>query len=310
MKKLLLIISLLFIFFGCRKEGGKLICTMKYKLSNENKTYNKTQNNTKSAAEIKSEYYTQFGDFITSITPDRFLGKFLHLRLSNRFLDEWECNIDLFDNHLGISDLRRLADFSNNSTVTFTPEDVNIRKDAYLHYFMVICLFWYQEFQLPEEYENIHIQHLPLYGLRDNFNGVDMGGEKYGTFIKADDLGFSSPVFNPVWPEDDYRGPGGKNHYFGNTDSTFVFYDENNVRTVDNPMGQKGYIIRSNKYTPTTIRKIPDGETKTIQGTMSFNTTDLIHIYAGVDNIPYTSDDVFVYAPRYWERISVHLEYY
>jgi hypothetical protein len=42
---------------------------------------------------------------------------------------------------------------------------------------------------------------------------------------------------------------------------------------------------------------------------MSFNTTDLIHIYAGADNIPYTADDIFVYAPYFWERISVILEY-
>jgi hypothetical protein len=306
MKKLLWIISLVIILSGCKKEGGKLICTMKYTLSSEKKT----EHNTKSYTEVKSENYTQFGDFITSITPDRFIGKFLHLNLSNKFLDEWECGIDFFDNHLEISDLRRLADFSNNATVSFTPEDVNIRKDAYLHYFMAICLFWYQEFQLPEEYESVHIQHLQLNGVSNNFDGHTMGGEKFGTLIKADNLGFTEPIFNRTWPEQDDRLPGGHNFFFGNTDSTFVFYTEDDISTIDNPMGQPGYIIRSNNYTPTTIKKIPEGETRTIQGTMSFNTTDLIHIYAGVDNIPYTSDDVFVYAPRFWERISVTLEYY
>jgi hypothetical protein len=43
---------------------------------------------------------------------------------------------------------------------------------------------------------------------------------------------------------------------------------------------------------------------------MSFNITDLIQIYAGQDNIAYTFDDIFVYAPNFWERISVSLEYY
>jgi len=99
-------------------------------------------------------------------------------------------------------------------------------------------------------------------------------------------------------------------YVFGNTDSTFIFYSDQHVSTVDNPQGQIGYIVRSNKYNTITISAIPDEETKTIKGTMSFNTTDLIQLYAGQDNIPYTYDDIFVYAPNFWERISVSLEYY
>jgi len=72
-------------------------------------------------------------------------------------------------------------------------------------------------------------------------------------------------------------------------------------------MAQGGYIIRSNKFTPISIQKIPDGETRTISGTMTFNSTDLIQIYAGKDNVPYTSDDIFVYSPKFWERLSVSL---
>jgi hypothetical protein len=30
--------------------------------------------------------------------------------------------------------------------------------------------------------------------------------------------------------------------------------------------------------------------------------------YAGNDNIPYTFDDWFTYAPNFWERINVRLE--
>jgi len=43
---------------------------------------------------------------------------------------------------------------------------------------------------------------------------------------------------------------------------------------------------------------------------MNFNITELIQIYAGKDNIPYTFDDVFVYAPKFRERISVILNTY
>jgi hypothetical protein len=40
---------------------------------------------------------------------------------------------------------------------------------------------------------------------------------------------------------------------------------------------------------------------------VSFDFADLIHIYAGRDNKPYTYDDVFVYAPRFWERLKVRV---
>lgn len=311
MKKLLWIISLLIILSGCKKEGGKLICTMKYNLL----TAKKTHFNTKSADEVKSEYYTQFGDFITSITPDRFLGKFLHLRLSNRFLDEWECNISFFNETTDISDPRRLADFSNNATVNFSPEDVNIRKDAYLHYFMGVCLFWYQEFELPEEYENINpplLQYLYISGeTAGNFDQPFIGSERNGRQVKAGHYDLMAPIVESNWTG--YPGTypvTAHNYFFGNTDSSYVYYSNSTTSTVDNPMGQTGYTIRSNKYTPATINKIPQGETRTIRGTMSFNITDLIQIYAGADNIPYTSDDIFVYAPKFWERILVKLEYY
>ena len=219
MKNLFWIIFLLIILTGCKKEGGKLIVAMKYNLSNENKTHN----NTKSAEEVKSEYYTQFGDFITSITPDRFLGKFLHLRLSNRFLDEWECNIDFFDNLLDISDLRRLADFSNNVTVNFSPEDVNIRKDAYLHYFMAVCLYWYQEFVLPEQYENLSpplLQYLNFPGGPvGNFDGPSVGSEKIGRLIKTGHYDLMAPIFDPNWTGFNGNYPvTAHNYFFGNTD--------------------------------------------------------------------------------------------
>ena len=32
---------------------------------------------------------------------------------------------------------------------------------------------------------------------------------------------------------------------------------------------------------------------------------NIIQIYAGADNIPYTSDDIIVMEPKFWERIYV-----
>jgi hypothetical protein len=311
MKKTIWLFTVLIILSGCKREGGQLVCTLTYNLSNTKST----ELNLKSANGFASERYTQFGDFITSITPDRFIGKFLHLRLSSVFLSEWELNIDFFDNTLPIADPMRLADFSNNSTVIFTPDEVTIREDALLHYFMLICLYFYQELELPEQYEDFYgnsLQYLNFDGGQPiSFDGEAICSEKIGRFVRTSHEDFTAPIFDPNWRGFDGNYPVRAHHYiFGNTDSTFVFYDDGqNERPIDNPMAQTGYIIRSNKYTPVTINRIPEGETRTIRGIMSFNTTDLIQIYAGADNIPYTSDDVFVYAPKFWERISVALEY-
>jgi len=35
---------------------------------------------------------------------------------------------------------------------------------------------------------------------------------------------------------------------------------------------------------------------------------NLIQVYAGADEVAYTNDDVFVYAPSFWERLNVKLE--
>jgi len=35
---------------------------------------------------------------------------------------------------------------------------------------------------------------------------------------------------------------------------------------------------------------------------------NIIHVYAGADNIPYTSDDVIVFEPKFWERIYVDVD--
>lgn len=42
--------------------------------------------------------------------------------------------------------------------------------------------------------------------------------------------------------------------------------------------------------------------------TISFITDDLIQVYAGNNCVAYTGDDVFVYPPRYWERVVARLE--
>ena len=73
-------------------------------------------------------------------------------------------------------------------------------------------------------------------------------------------------------------------------------------------MGDKhAEVIRSNYYNPFTFTPPAEGETKSYTAIVSFDYSNLIQVYAGLDNIPYTNDDVFVYAPNYWERLSVNV---
>jgi len=67
-------------------------------------------------------------------------------------------------------------------------------------------------------------------------------------------------------------------------------------------------MIRSNHFTPVTVKMPLDGGTIEMYSTISFDTENLIQVYAGRDNFPYTVDDIFVYAPNYWERLNVKLE--
>lgn len=301
---------------GCEKKGGKLQLVMTYNTDQVNKN---SDQGLKSTPELTNTHYSQFGDYITSITPSRFIGKFLHIRLSNWDENQEpgdELNIDFFDNNIEMANSLRLADFSNNSSVNFEPDEITVRNNTELNYFIAICLFFYQELELPQPYENFTGNDLKFLnfdgGFNNNFDGQSIGVEKTGTHLKASHEDFLAPIFNTGWSGFYGNYPVGAHSYvFGKTDTTYIFKsDLQHQRTNDNPMGQNGYIVRSNKFNPVSISAISEGETKTIHGKMSFNTSDLIQIYAGQDNIQYTSDDIFVYAPNFWERISIKLEYY
>jgi hypothetical protein len=78
----------------------------------------------------------------------------------------------------------------------------------------------------------------------------------------------------------------------------------------DCPIAAPGHdlTIRSHKYVNMIFNQPAEGETALMNGILSINTQDLIQVYAGVDNVPFTRDDIFVYAPKFWERISSRLD--
>ena len=106
--------------------------------------------------------------------------------------------------------------------------------------------------------------------------------------------------------------PTGFEIIFGNIDSSYVYrYQGGDLPEEERfPFWNQAnvVIIRSNQFNTQNIIMPDDGETFTMYATLSFDTNNLIQVYAGNDNIPYTNDDVFVYAPRFWDRININLE--
>ena len=318
MNKIFYFLIIIFMASCSKNEGGKLVCNMTYNLTNEKKASFHSQ------AYSTIDRYTQFGDYITSVTPDKFLIKFLNLKLCSTWENQ-NNNLEIIDNNkLDWTSTDRIADFSENSTVNITI-DGNISTDLEMIYLVYIPMFYYQEFELPEQYSGFTIDMAGpnnlaclSFGGSSNINypaaNDGIGGIKEGRIVKGSNNPLMAPIFSANWIDVILNGfPGNfpempHTTVFGNTDSTFIY--SSTGTSINDPLGTGGYIIRSNKFNSITLKAIPEGETKTITGIMTFNTTDLIQIYAGKDNIPYTYDDVFVYAPKFWERISVSLNSY
>jgi hypothetical protein len=324
MKNFLCILVFIFIITGCKKDNnnnnndnnnnnnvGNLVLNMSYHSSGK-KSF-------KEVASVKTKsdtLYTQFGDYITSISPTAFIGKFLDMRLQN--WDEgdtiWNYGFNIIDNNTPIDSSNRLANFSSNATVNFNLDPNAIPPGANVAYniFVFISVFLYQEFELPAQYSTVASLTYLDFGSNNilgNFDSFFIGGNRTGLLIKGSSDPLLAPVFDSTWTG--FNGgfpPMPKNFVFGSSDSTYLYYS--NIMhhlNIDNPLGQEGYIIRSNAFNTITLSTVSSGETKTVNGSMTFDTHNLIQIYAGADNIPYTTDDVFVYAPNYWERLSVSM---
>lgn len=298
--------------------NNKKVGNVRYKISFT--TDKITLNNSAPEKIIKSapnDLYTSFGDYITSLTPTKFTAKIWSIGYINTVMlpgndAQMLQYIDQNPDNLSQDDPSRIVDFSNNVTVNFTnPHVYGQLRDGILEgknidfkYFYFLPYYLYQEIQMPEQYRGIQLEMFEQ--SMGNFTTID------NNVLKTQ----QQPIIRKIFPNSSNTN-NGPYFYFGNTDSTFVvnpkgekvILSENNPAIDENAHGGTGtLIIRSNKYT-NAIYKAPDAnETLTMSGIVSFNTTDLIQVYAGADNVPYTRDDVFVYAPRFWERISSRLD--
>lgn len=304
MKKIVIFLILIMVFSACKKEGTG---TMNFKIH-----YTDSPDKAKSGYK-NDTYYTGFGDYITSLTPHRFLGKFGMLGFRTNYMDPniKEHTLLFIDGNMSDDDPAKIADFSNNAVVSYSPDLSGLMDDHFrfvgeqieLVYFFYDLLNFYQEVNIPAQYEGVDVQMFNyVYG---NYN-CRLDSIMENNIMYVEHFPFIARLFvtSNGWP----------NFFvFGNCDSTFVFNTEGNEVSANSlhfPFGgsTRSQIIRSNNYFPIVVNTPYENETVNFIATMSFDTRNLIQIYAGEDNLPYTGDDVFIYAPNFWERIKVIVE--
>ncbi len=312
----LLLLSIV-LLVGCKEAG-----TITYKLK-----YTTATDAFRSATITPDGVYNQFGDYVTSITPYHFSSKIGMLM----YQDVWsqqdpKCHmISFVDGHDNDPryEIATYADFSGNQEVVVDPilystdkwDGIFKQKQVTFKFFTFCPVYLHQEFELPIEYKSALKSHQNML--------YNLGGDAVFAFesdsskliVKMNEHALVSPVFQDVTG---YGGPQG--YVFGNTDSTYIYQYKgvqlpeaqqfpfwNNTNN-NNTNSNSAPIVRCNTYTPITVTMPDEGQAITMYSTIGFDTNGLIQVYAGKDNIPYTVDDIFVYAPKYWERLRVKLE--
>ncbi|MGE5420841.1 MAG: hypothetical protein ACM3UT_11685 [Chloroflexota bacterium] len=325
MKKFAYILVIALLIPSCEKGVGTVIYKMKFTtdkiaLSSKSGTDDAIDKIAlKSSKSVTENIYTQFGAYITSLTPTKFTANVWSLGYQDKVSvpgtnqmnsleyvnQEYNCTACLKpEDHPD-----RYVDFSGNTVINVTPGfggNINKERTAFAEdqvdfiYFYFIPYYLYQEVELPNQYKDVKIdmfqpdwQDSPV--IENNVLKVK-----------------HKQMLHKLYPNAHIHD---RIHFiFGNCNSTFVVNPNGEAVPLsdNNPtlnISESNLIIRSNKYQNSIYNKPSNGETVVMNGVLSFDTNGLIQVYAGADNIAYTSDDIFVYAPNFWERLSSTLEF-
>jgi hypothetical protein len=310
MKNTICISLVLLVLIGCKKPEdtifvpGKINATVNY-LGNSGKSSVKS-NNLK-AADLEN-LYTGFGDYIMSITPNKVSAKFYCIRYAEDL--SGHNMMEIINNNLPPYDPLRYADFTNNSSVSMVPslggdlinEGASFAQSVEFKYLTFDIKNIYLEIQLPQEYISIDV--LDQFNYPDNL--PDDEWELYCTLtnniLNARHRLFLLPIFgNPQ------SSP--STIVFGGTDSTYLLNVVSDVHNIPyNTPYHGNRIIRSKNFNTITFDpSVSANKTTLITATLSFDYNNLIQIYAGTDNIPYTKDDIFLYEPNFFDRLTVNV---
>ena len=310
MRTLAPIFLIVLLIAGCKKDKyGNLVHKARYTTSKEM--------NGKSMTHEDELFYTQYGDYITSITPSNFVGNFDMIRIYGNTIDTESPPVfmTLLLSHSS-DDSFRFADFSNNAEITLTPTlcgpFVNANSDGTGGCFKYDAVFKLLHINL----HNIsQVVELPV-----QYNGVNLSqfnGQYWQNIYSSDSVKNGNILTVDMYPLigkindtcDFYQHP--LTFYFGMTNTTTLYKDGANIDfpSVLNqaPLQMITPFVWSQKFNEWTLKTPTDGEITTITTTIGFDNENLIQIYAGADNIPYTNDDIIVYAPNFWERVYINV---
>jgi hypothetical protein len=280
------------IFMGCDKfKTGEIHHKVRF-----------TSHKLKEKRSEKDSFYSSevLGAYITSITPRR-----LNARLNIlMYLDNWDQQgenthmisyVDGHDNDPNYN-IYTDVDFTDNQLVEYTPilyskdkrDGIFEQAEVTFNYLLLAPTYFSQEIELPKEYGSVKG------GVLDTLTGKRIWTTNHQILCEAI---FGYPNQQP-WA-----------YFFGNCDSTYLVHQDKVDHSISEeyPFGEK-FIIRSNAFSPITVKMPTSGQTIEMYSTIGFDSENLIQVYAGKDNVPYTQDDVFVYAPKFWERLYVNLE--
>ncbi len=272
----------------------------------------------KSLEDVKGDsLYTEFGTYITSITPYHFSCKMAMLIFQDRYRQQDpRCHmisfVDGHDNDPSY-EIAAYADFSGNQEVEFDPilYSTDIRdglfeqKEVDFQFLTFSPIYFKHEFEIPLQYLSL-IQPGPGSSFLNGSTIVYDPDQNKITVSTMKNFSYGAIHGNAN------AMPTSFSLVFGNTDSSYIYMYKGVELPEDKRFpfwDQDGWVlIRSDKFITLNIRMPAEGQTNTMYSTISFNTDGLIQVYAGNDNIPYTSDDLFIYAPCFWERVKVKLE--
>lgn len=274
------------IFVGCKKnKPGNL--RQKIHVTNQENSQRKSGNDLR---------HDHLGDFITTLTPSSFVGTLYAVRFVNDNLEAHLADMLTLvqaDPANGIQPL--LADFSQNATISVVPvlnglNTITSNADGNGSYFKeptTFRLLWLsmdirQTILLPDAYANVRLKQFGFDSQQGNVLTTDL------TYLNQR-LGDSNLNSN------------GLTIYFGMTDSTYF----SNAPMMGSPAMKH---IRSANYREWVMNPPPPEGTKTYVSTIGFSNDNIIHLYAGADNEPYTEDDAVVLEPNFWDRIYVNVK--
>ena len=244
--------------------------------------------------------YTEYGNLVAKITPDTFVLPLVRAML---FTDEPGYE----DQAFVIKDLMYdqepdetfYADFTSEEGIQYEPEVV---PGVFNYFFMYLHMQDNQMTYGSEDQFTWDFETDISFDLPAEYSGVSIGTYEYtmdgSSVLFTNGSGLQAGVF-PDMPLSYF-------YIFGETDAPGLYNEEGNEIDLgeefnqDYGLGTAGAPVIRGPFDPITVPESFENLTVNI----NFDITDIIHLYDNGSSGDLT-DDILVFAPAYWDRISV-----